>query len=123
MAFLEIGADSLHLNAVKTPSSFQVNIYDESAPDSGRDITGLMHKNTIATKRTISLGWNNLTKTECESIMTAFMANEYFAVKYYDPTDDTVQKTGTFYLGDRSAPLYNWTLGIYSSVSFNIIER
>lgn len=122
MAFLEVGQTAGTTVAVKTPSTFQVNIYDESAPDSGRDLTGLMHKQTIVTKRTISLSWTNLSKDDCRSLLNTFMAHEYFYVKYNDPTSAT-QQTKCFYLGDRSSPLYNWALGIYSSLSFNIIER
>lgn len=127
MAFLEVGQTAGTTVAVKTPSTFQVNIYDESAPDSGRDLTGLMHKQTIVTKRTISLSWTNLSREDCADLLSAFMSYEYFYVKYFDPTNYDPQNptpvTKCFYLGDRSSPLYNWALGIYSSLSFNIIER
>lgn len=117
MAFLEIGGV-----AVKTPSSFSVGINDISAPDSGRDLNGLMHKGKIGEKRTISLSWSNLTFSEMNTIVNAFQANEYFTVKYYDPTSAS-QLTKTFYLGDRTAPMYNYALGLWESLSFNIIER
>ena len=117
MAFIKVnGAD------IKTPSTFSVGIYDESAPDSGRDLTGLMHKNTIATKRTISLSWRNISEADVRSILNAFMAQEYFTVTYYDPTSAS-QVTKTFYLGDREVPLYNKALGLYESLTFNVIER
>ena len=118
MAFLEIGGV-----AVKTPSSFSVGINDISAPDSGRDLNGLMHKGKIGEKRTIALAWNNLTFAEMSTIVNAFQANEYFSVKYYDPTNPTTQLTKTFYVGDRSAPMYNYSLGLWESLTFNIIER
>ena len=118
MAFLKVnGVD------IKTPNEFQVNIQDVSAPDSGRDIQGLMWKNTIGQKRTIALRWNYLRPAELNTILSAFSAHEYFNVTYYDPLNPTTQVTKTFYLGDRSAPLYNWTLQLYESLSFNIIER
>ena len=118
MAFLEVEGV-----AIKTPSSFDVGIQDVSAPDSGRDITGLMHKNLITQKRTISLSWSYLKKDELATILNAFEAKEYFDVTYHDPTNPNGQLTKTFYIGDRSTPLYNWALGLYESLSFNIIER
>lgn len=126
MAFLQVnGVD------VKTPNEFQVNIQDVSAPDSGRDIQGKMWKNTVGQKRTIALRWNYITKAEMQTLLAAFspvvtangVQNEYFTVTYYDPLSNNSQVTKTFYLGDRSSPLYNWTLGLYESLSFNIIER
>ena len=117
MAFLEIGGV-----AVKTPSTFTVGIQDISAPDSGRDINGLMHKGKIGEKRTIALGWKYLRSSELRAIVNAFQASEYFQVTYYDPTSAT-QLTKTFYLGDRSAPMYNFMLDLYEGLTFNIIER
>ena len=108
---------------IKTPSIFSVGLQDVSAPDSGRDITGLMHKNKITEKRTISLGWNYLKPSEMATILSAFKAKEYFSVTYYGPTNPNARVTKTFYLGDVSTPLYNWTLRLYESLTFNIIER
>ena len=120
MAFLQVnGVD------IKTPSVFEVGIQDVSAPDSGRDLSGLMFKNTITQKRTISLEWAYPTPQETAAIINAFMASEYFSVTYWDPTDASAQQTRTFYLGDRSSPIQQWTEDskLYTSVAFNIIER
>lgn len=120
MAFLEV--DGV---AVQTPSSFSVGIYDESLPDSGRTLDGIMHKNTLCTKRTISLAWDNPSPVEAAAILSAFMANEYFDVTYFDPQYGETQQTKTFYLGDRESPMKQWFVGgrRWEQLSFNIIER
>lgn len=108
---------------VLAPSALSTGIQDISAPDSGRDLSGLMHKNKIGEKRTVQLTWNGLKPSEVAQIITAFQAQEYFTVTYWDPSNAVSQVTKTFYLGDRSAPVYNWALGLYESLSFQIIER
>ncbi len=120
MAFLEIGGV-----AVKTPSVFHVQIYDESAPDSGRTLDGKMHKNTVATKRTIELEWWHPTPAEAAAIVNAFQRNEYFDVTYWDPTNPTRQLTKNFYVGDRDVPMKQWFFNgrRYEKVAFTIIER
>lgn len=125
MAFLEIGGTSGALTAVKTPSAFHVQIYDESAPDSGRTLDGVMHKNKIDSKRTIEIEWWNTTPAETAAIINAFQAHEYFRIKYWDPTNATTQLTKTFYLGDRDAPIRQWFANgkRYEKVAFTIIER
>jgi len=111
--------------AVKTPSVMSFGIYDVSAPDSGRDINGLMYKNTIGQKRTIELEWWNPSAADTATLLTLFQSNEYFKVKYYDPTNASTMTEKTFYLGDRTAPVKQWTTKDkrYEKVSFSIIER
>lgn len=119
-AFLTVGGV-----VVKTPSTFEVTIQDISAPDSGRDLSGLMHKNTVCQKRTIQIGWSYPTAQEMATIVNAFSASEYFTVKYWDPSNATTQQTRTFYCGDRPAAIEEWTTKnrLYDKFSINIIER
>lgn len=117
---------------VKTPSSFVPKRFDLSAPDSGRDLTGLMYANKlkdsngkILTKTTIDIEWAMCTPEETAAILSAFESSEYFEVTYNDPTDANAQKTKTFYCGDREMPVKQWYVGgrYYDHVSFTIIER
>ena len=105
---------------VHSPATYQVSYQDVSDADAGRTEDGLMHKNMIATKVKIQLGWNYLKDAEIAAILQAF-SPEYFQVKYKDPMTASFQ-TKTFYCGDKATPSYNSKLGIWS-VSFNIIER
>lgn len=112
---------------IKAPSSFQWGLQDVSDQSAGRTQSALMYKNRIAQKRKIELEWANPTPEETYAIVTAFQP-EYITVQYHDPLDSpdpTVMSTRVFYTGDKTAPVYSWTVGEerYSSVAFNIIER
>lgn len=107
---------------VPIPSEFGWSIQDVSAPDSGRTLDGLMHKERVTRKEKIQLKWNGKTPEETATILQAF-APEYFNVTYVCPLTNSVQ-TKQFYCGDQSAPYYWWCNGgLHESVSFNIIER
>ena len=126
MAMIEVGGV-----AIRDPSSMKIKRSDLSSSDAGRDINGLMHagklrdaNGNILTKVSISLAWAALSPTEAAEILTAFQADEYFAVKYWDPSTNT-QVTKTFYCGDREIPVKIWTSNnkIYEQIAVNIIER
>lgn len=106
---------------VASPSTFQWSLQDVSDPDAGRTEDGLMHKMRIGQKVKIQLSWNAVTTAVASTILTAFNP-EYVSVTYLDPKEGSYQ-TKTFYVGDRSAPMYNGTLGLWSNISFNIIEQ
>ena len=108
---------------IATPSTFTWGLTDVSDSQSGRTQDSLMHKNRVAQKRKIQLGWNNPSKETAASILQAFNP-EYIDVTYPDAMSGN-DETRTFYVGDRSAPKKMWTVNkkIYSQISFNIIER
>lgn len=75
----------------------------------------------IRTVDGITLEWAYPTTTELKAILAAFSA-EYISITYLSPTaGDFVTKT--FYVGDRSSPMYNSTLNRWENVSFKIVER
>ena len=93
---------------VKCPSQYKWEQIDVSASDAGRTEDGLMHKKKIRTVDGITLEWAYPTTTELKAILAAFSA-EYISITYLSPTaGDFVTKT--FYVGDRSSPMYNSTL-------------
>lgn len=106
---------------VRSPSVYQYDLMDVSAADSGRTEDALMHKNRIAQKVKLHLAWNNISTTDASAIINAF-DDEYLEVKYLDLKAGGYI-TKTFYVGDRSAPMYNNTLNIWSNISFNLIEQ
>lgn len=108
---------------IKTPSTMQWGLQDVSAPDSGRTEDALMHKNRVAQKIKIQLGWNNITPDEAHPIVAAFNP-EYVDVTYYDLLAGGIV-TKNFYTGDKTAPFKMWTANNkrYSTLSFDIIER
>ena len=113
---------------IKTPSNFGWGITDASSEESGRSSNdALMNKDVIAQKRNLELSWNNPTKEEVNTILTAVnytTTGSFFQVTYPDALSGT-DETRTFYVGDRKAPMKIWTIDkqIYSTLSFNIIEQ
>ena len=106
---------------IPSPSGFQWEREDLSDSSAGRTEDGKMHKNRIGSKVALSLSWQNISTSDVSKILNAFEP-EYVKVKYLDPQEgDFTEKT--FYVGNRSAPLYNSKLGVWSNVSFKIIEQ
>lgn len=107
--------------AVPCPSSYKVKYSDISDSDAGRTEDGKMHKEMIAQKVHIELEWAYLKTNDVAAITNAFNY-EYINVKYFDPmrNADVVKK---FYVGDRTVESYSTRLGVWTSVSFNIIEQ
>lgn len=108
-------------SAVACPSVYVWSLQDVSAADSGRTEDTKMQKNRIGQCVKIELAWNNISTATASAILRAFNP-EYINVCYLDPMQGTYV-TSQFYVGDRSAPMYNAKLGLWSSVSFSIIER
>ena len=107
--------------AVKCPSSYLWKLEDISAADSGRTESTVMDKMRIGQVVGLELSWNNLTTREVSIILKAFNP-EYISVCYLHAMEGKYV-TSEFYVGNRSAPLYNAKLDRWSNVSFNIVER
>lgn len=107
--------------AVKCPSSFTYDLDDVSAADAGRTEDTVMDKMRIGQCVKLHLTWNALTWAEASAILKAFNP-EYLTITYMDAMEGT-WRTSEFYVGDRSAPMYNAAVGLWSNVSFNVIER
>lgn len=103
------------------PSKCTFSLKDISTSDSGRTEDTEMQKKRIGQTWTINLEWSGLTNTQARDIARMFNP-VYLEVEYFDyMVGDAV--TDTFYKGDSDAPLYNATLGIWTSLSFNLIQR
>jgi hypothetical protein len=123
MALLKIdGVD------IKDPSSMNWGISDLSSDESGRSANdGKMTKDVVAQKIKLDLAWNNPTASEVSAILKSVSyktKGSYFNVTYHD-AEENAMLTKEFYVGDRSAPMkYKNVNGtVYSTLSFNIIER
>lgn len=106
------------------PSEMDFGRQSVSAPDAGRDLTGLMHSMKIAEKETITLGWNYPRPKVVQDALTAVESSEYFSVQYTDEkTGNSVTKT--FYVGDRTISTERWSnkQKLYRKLSFKLIER
>lgn len=106
---------------IKCPSSYTWKLEDVSASDAGRTEDTVMHKKRIGQLVGIELSWQNITTAEASEILTAFNP-EYITVVYLDPMKGTYA-TSVFYVGNRSTPMYSSKKGLWSNISFNIVER
>lgn len=104
------------------PQTMQVAIQDIDAKAT-RDAQGLLHRDRVATKRKINLTFGALTVPECSSILR-LVETEFFSVEYLDPNTGGM-KTGRFYVGDRTAPIYTFvdSLPVWKNLSFDLIEQ
>lgn len=107
--------------AVKCPSSYLWKLEDISEADAGRTEDVKMHKKRIGQFVGLELAWQNIKTADVSAILKAFDP-EYINVKYLDAKEGKYL-TKEFYVGNRSAPLYNARKALWSNVSFNIIER
>ena len=108
-------------HSVKCPSAYTWKLEDISSSDAGRTEDTKMDKMRIGQVVGLELSWKNLTTEEVSEILKAFTP-EYIMVSYLDAMEGTYVES-EFYVGNRSAPLYNAAKGLWSNVSFNLIER
>jgi hypothetical protein len=80
-----------------------------------------MNKMKIGQIIGLDLSWSNLTTNDVSAVLQAF-DHEYVSVEYLDAKAGDYL-TADFYVGDRSAPLYNAASGLWSNVSFSITKR
>lgn len=113
----------LEINNIRmpSPSEFQVGIMD--IEEAERNAQGDMMIDRIATKRKIELKWDYLSTQELSALLQ-IVNNIFFFVKYPDPMTGRFE-TKTFYVGDRTTPMYSLVNGkpLWSGTSFNFIER
>lgn len=106
---------------VPVPSAYQYILSDTSSADAGRVESGKMYKERIDQIVKLELSWQNITTAAVSEILQAFNP-EYLNVTFLDAYTGGYS-TKEFYVGDRTSPLYNSRLGLWSNVSLNLIER
>ena len=109
---------------MKTPSSFQWDLEDLSSEGSERTLDGISHKDLIRQVRKLTCTWVGLTKSEASKLLKQVNQTVNFPLTYPD-TMSGMDETRTFYVGPRSAGMQQYQIGniLYSSVSFNFIEK
>lgn len=106
---------------IPCPSSYKWSLEDISSDDAGRTEDTVMHKERIGQVIKLELAWQNVGIEDAAAILQAFDP-EYVTVKYLDAREGKFL-TSVFYRGNQTAPLYNSTLGVWESISFNLIEQ
>lgn len=117
----------LYINgvAVKDPATLQYAIQDIDSDTAGRNANGEMIRDRVATKRKISCSWSGLENEEIRLLLNS-MTNEFFRLDFPDAMMGGMG-SGTFYVGDRTAPLYMWNERenkyLWEGLQANFIER
>lgn len=106
---------------VSCPASFVWGLQDVSASNAGRTEAVVMDKMRIGQVVKIDLSWKYLSTAEASKVLKAFNP-EYIMVEYLDPLVGTYI-TAEFYVGDRSAPMYNCKLDLWENIAFSITGR
>lgn len=109
---------------IATPKTFKVNISDLDG-ESNRNAKGDLIRDRIAVKRKLECEWPPLKMSEISALLKA-VQDVYFTVNYPDPMEGAFS-TRTFYVGDRTAPIY-WldTVSgeyLWQGLSMNFIEK
>ena len=111
---------------IADPKTLQWDIYDLDSEDgAGRNQEGLMFRDRVAVKRKLNCTWGPLEPYEM-SVLLKLMDDVFFTISYPDAHDGEY-RTGTFYVGDRSVPMYVWNESkgkrLWEGLSANFIER
>lgn len=102
MAILKINGTD-----IKDPQTMQWDIADLDSEDgAGRNQKGELFRDRIAVKRQLTLTWPPLRSAEMAALLQA-MEDTFFTLSYPDAYTGT-RVEGTFYAGDRSAPMYRY---------------
>ena len=113
---------------VKCPSAYNVERDDISNSDAGRTASGTMIKSQLYVNNkpvravALSCEWAYPSDMDIAGILTVFEQAEYMTVSYYDPAS-AAYKTGKFYVGNRTMPMYNKPMGLWTSLSLKLISR
>lgn len=107
-----------------TPSAFQFDIMDVDGSTAGRNQSGLMFRDRVATKVKVECQWQNIRDDKANTILNA-ITDQFFTVTCPDPRTSGGTITFTAYCGDRTIPAYNLRTGnrIWSELSVNFIQR
>lgn len=108
-------------SAVLCPTTYQWALEDVSASDAGRTEDVAMHKKRIGQVVKLELTWEYITTEQISDILQAFNP-EYITVCYLDALQGKFVTT-EFYVGNRTAPMFDAEQGLWENLAFNIIER
>lgn len=103
------------------PSEYDVGIMDLSKAE--RNARGTMIIERIATKRKIEIGWSYLKGSDYSKILN-LVNPVWFTVRFFDPKDNGM-RSGTFYVGDRQAPMIKFKNGKaeWENIKMSFIEK
>lgn len=107
--------------AVIAPTNYQWELEDISASDAGRTEDIVMQKKRIGQVVKLELQWDFISIEDASDVLNAFDP-EYVMVCYLDAKKGKYV-TAEFYVGNRSAPMFNAKMGLWENIAFNLIQR
>lgn len=105
---------------IPTPSALTFTISDIDG-ESYRNAQGALVRDRLAVKRKLECEWKGLNTVELSTLLSA-VADTFFTVTYLDGLLGT-ETTKTFYVGDRTAPVYSYDLDLWESLKMSFIEQ
>lgn len=115
------GSGSSAVQTIPQEMTVSINAVDY---DSGRVADGTMERNMLGEKRKVELTFPPMHSAELRRIINAVSGtdNAKLTATFPDPWSSTGTYSGDFYVGDRSAPVYNFSMDLWNNISFNIVE-
>lgn len=106
---------------IATPKRYEVTVSDLDG-ESNRNAKGELIRDRIAVKRKLNLEWRPLTQTEIQTLLNS-VSDVFFTVTFPDPELGMITKT--MYVGDRTAPAYQYVNGEvkWRGLKMNFIEK
>lgn len=95
---------------------------DIDAPNSGRDLGGLMHRGRVATKIRLDITCRPLTEAEAQIVLNAIYP-EYVTVTYTDPQYGVVTRTMYSNNNPASFLLKKSNTEYWGGITFPLVEQ
>lgn len=107
---------------IKTPSAISFTVSDIDK-NSERNAAGNMIRDRVAVKRKLECEWYVMTTAELSLLLNA-VKDTFFSVTYLDGMTGK-EETKTFYVGDRTAPMYSLVNGLptWRGIKMDFIEQ
>lgn len=105
------------------PSEYSWGIQDIDADGTGRNQSGDLFRDRVATKRKLILSWPPMKAAPMSTLLQA-VDDVFFKVTYPDAMTGSERQI-TAYVGDRTSPMYSLIDGVYqwNGLSMDFIER
>lgn len=104
------------------PNAYTVKLVNISGADAGRAEDLAMDTMVKGKSIRIDVTFPYLSRLDMALLLTA-INTRYMNVSYLDPEVATGYITKRFYIGDRTAPLWNAARGMWESLSFAFIQQ
>lgn len=107
---------------IEAPTTWTWSYQDLSSSDSGRDLSGTMHKDIVSVKRKNECTWSNREESTVKTIMQAAKSSAFVQFRYFDLFDGAT-KTITVYTGDITATAQAALGKLLWTVKLSFIEQ